>query len=176
MNWYCKAGRLALPLLPTQFGRFTAMIASNLKLFLVLFTSSDSVTRLGDFVKFLGTIFLTAVAQTSGNFLGNCEKHFFFNSNLLWLLFGHTELSSGLYGPFARFSKNPSFTETSVDRNKRTHVGQNLIRKPIPATGRSSSVDLSAPTFCGAGFESLTHHLCFFPFIQSTFVLYLSLR
>ena len=40
-----------------------------------------SVTRLGDFWKFLATNILTKVAQIFGNFLGCCEKHYFVSKN-----------------------------------------------------------------------------------------------
>jgi len=40
-----------------------------------------SVTRLGNFLKFSATNFLTKVAQIFGNFLGYCEMHYFVNKN-----------------------------------------------------------------------------------------------
>ena len=40
-----------------------------------------SVTRLGNFLKFSATNFLTKVAQIFGNFLGCCEKHYFISKN-----------------------------------------------------------------------------------------------
>ena len=39
-----------------------------------VFSAYASVTRLGDFWKFLVTKFLAKVAQIIGNFLGNFEK------------------------------------------------------------------------------------------------------
>ena len=65
-------------------------------IFLCFFVSS--VTRLGDFWKFLATKFVAKVAQTIGNILGNVEKPYshvkncccYFLGNLwkhLWLLF-----------------------------------------------------------------------------------------
>ena len=54
-----------------------------------------SVTRLGDFLKFLATKFQAKVEQMIGNFLGYFEN-FPFYVKLVWLLFGQLLEKFGL--------------------------------------------------------------------------------
>ena len=61
-----------------------------------------SVTRLGDFWKFLATNFLTKVTQIFGNFLGYCEKHYFVSKNscgsfwgIIWKIWATFNPTSG---------------------------------------------------------------------------------
>ena len=44
------------------------------------------MTRLGDFLSFLGTIFLTTVTQIFGNFLASFEIHHFLIQHLVTLV------------------------------------------------------------------------------------------